>query len=158
MPQIHFSAEIKAAAKGFKINLSKIVYKMLSDLNIEDLNFILHVFEGGIDTSKTDADCGELMESGKNKTPREFRIRIKANCETAFEFLMLLGHELTHVKQFILNELVYSDCGEIAFWDGQKKVLKNYPYRIRAWERAANKAGDDFAVYFVKNRREFSIS
>lgn len=159
MPKIIFSEEIKIAAKSFKLNLSKVIYQMFSDLSIEDMDFILNVFAVKFDPrEEKDADCGEVKADGRRKTPREFRIRIKDDCETSIEFVMLLRHEIEHLKQFLLHELVISECQTYAVWDGQKKILANYPYRLQVWERRANKAADDFCIFFAKNRREFSTS
>jgi len=85
-------------------------------------------------------DC-EWLDT--NQSPREFKIRL-SSLQTRKQQTSTLAHELTHLKQFVKNELFdYANNSDLSRWHNKKKGVfeiidtKKISYWRLPWEREA---------------------
>jgi hypothetical protein len=79
-------------------------------------------------------DCEWLDD---NISPRQFLIRISTQ-QSLRQQLITLAHELTHMKQFVKNELFdYSYDADVTRWRRQIIDTRKIAYRDLPWEKEA---------------------
>ncbi len=72
-----------------------------------------------------------------NISPRQFLIRISLR-QPRKQQLLTLAHELTHVKQFVTNQLFdYASSTELSRWHRRVINIAQYSYRELPWEKDA---------------------
>ncbi len=79
-------------------------------------------------------DCEWLDD---NIGPRQFLIRISTR-QSQNQKLLTLAHELTHVKQFVTNQLFdYAVNSDLSRWHRQVIDVTQYAYKDLPWEKDA---------------------
>jgi hypothetical protein len=79
-------------------------------------------------------DCEWLDD---NIGPRQFLIRISTR-QTKNQRMVTLAHELTHVKQFVTNQLFdYAANSDLTRWRRKIIDVTQYAYRDLPWEKDA---------------------
>ena len=79
-------------------------------------------------------DC-EWLDT--NKSPREFKIRLSSQ-QSIKQQTTTLAHELTHLKQFVKNELFdYASNSDLSRWRNTIINAKKVSYWRLPWEREA---------------------
>jgi hypothetical protein len=77
------------------------------------------------------ANIGECANYDSGKDPRHFVIKIGATEDMSKrEFIMALGHEMVHLKQYALNELRDNDRKRITMWK-----RKAYSFDMEYWDQ-----------------------
>ena len=75
---------------------------------------------------------------------REFRIDVKRNLRL-FDFICVICHELTHLKQLIEGRFEYID-ENIRKWKGKVYDKRELDYNKRPWENEAEKLEEQYAI------------
>ena len=92
-------------------------------------------------------DCEWLDD---NISPRQFLIRISTQ-QSARQQLITLAHELTHMKQFVKNELFdYSTDSDRSRWRHQVIDTSKMAYRDLPWEKDAYATQKPLTDAYVK--------
>lgn len=95
--------------------------------------------------------------SKRPRAARDFRISVSATGLPFHNLMVTLAHELVHVKQWVLGELMYLNTGEIqhARWHGQKRILTSnkMEYWDRPWEIEANGYSKGLVEQYILTNR-----
>jgi len=92
--------------------------------------------------------------TGNENKPREFEIELDASMDNSFKDLLIwCAHEMVHVKQFVREELVDYDNGNVG-WKSKVFRDKKFPYTKQPWEKQAYKLElklyEEFIEYYER--------